>query len=120
MTNMSIARGPVGATATLVSSRDSAFASVSGPNKAHRNRFRTRTIEKNVLIPVGDIDISDNIEDKKVVRLGKLDNILISPSKLGNVKEVPGKKIAAILREQSPLELQRHLITTTVQNEVSF
>lgn len=109
----------------------SAFASVG---KNHKNRFRTRTIEKNVLVNIGQCDNQhskeifnrDNEETKVNIekpleaktRLGHLDSVLISPSKVRNVKNVDRNKIAAILHENSALELQRHLITTTVHNQV--
>lgn len=50
--------------------------------------------------------------------MGALDSVLVSPVRVGHVKDIDSKKIAAILREHSPLELQRHLITTTVHNQV--
>ncbi|KAL0126626.1 hypothetical protein PUN28_005172 [Cardiocondyla obscurior] len=119
---------PKNANITSIKSKSSAFASVIGGSgsKAHKNRFRTRTIEKNVLLDVVgrndemrnvDIDIEANVNERRV-RLGALDSILVSPTRVTHVKDVDSKKIAAILREHSPLELQRHLITTTVHNQV--
>lgn len=114
-----------------IKSKSSAFATVVSGNsngKAHKNRFRTRTIEKNVLLDVvgrGDeprnIDIDIDIEagvNERRARLGALDSILVSPTRVANVRDVDSKRIAAILCEHSPLELQRHLITTTVHNQV--
>lgn len=103
-------------------SKGSAFASVL-PTKTQKNRFRTRTIEKNVVANVvtrsiEDLNVEANVNDRRA-RLGALDSVLISPTRVANVREVDSKKIAAILREHSPLELQRHLITTTVHNQVS-
>jgi len=112
-----------------IKSKGSAFATVAGGSpagKAHKNRFRTRTIEKNVLLDVIgrgdeprniDIDIEAGVNERRA-RLGALDSILVSPTRVANVRDVDSKKIAAILREHSPLELQRHLITTTVHNQV--
>lgn len=64
--------------------------------------------------------------NERRAKLGALDSVLISPTRLPlhqqqQVKrsDVDTRKIAAILRERSPLELQRHLITTTVHNQVS-
>ncbi|KAH0948589.1 hypothetical protein HN011_002526 [Eciton burchellii] len=111
-----------------IKSKGSAFATVAGGSpagKAHKNRFRTRTIEKNVLLDVIgrgdeprniDIDIEAGVNERRA-RLGALDSILVSPTRVANVRDVDSKKIAAILREHSPLELQRHLITTTVHNQ---
>ena len=106
-----------------IRSKGSAFAPVLS-NKAQKNRFRTRTIEKNVVANVAarsfeDLDVEANVYERRV-RLGALDSVLISPTRVANVRNVDSKKIAAILREHSPLELQRHLITTTVHNQVNF
>lgn len=110
-----------------IRSNSSAFVSVtnSTSNKPHKSRFRTRTIEKNVLLdvvtrsdePRVDIDIEANVNERRA-RLGALDSILVSPTRVTHVKDVDSTKIAAILCENSPLELQRHLITTTVYNQV--
>lgn len=107
-----------------IKSKSSAFASVATSTKAHKSRFRTRTIEKNVLLDVTahndelrDVDIEASVNERRA-RLGALDSILVSPMRVAHVQNVDSKKIAAILRENSPLELQRHLITTTVHNEV--
>lgn len=119
---------PKNANVTSIKSKSSAFASVTGSpgSKAHKSRFRTRTIEKNVLLDVVgrndetrnvDIDVEANVNERRA-RLGALDSILVSPTRVTHVKDVDSRKIAAILREHSPLELQRHLITTTVHNQV--
>ncbi|XP_071627059.1 uncharacterized protein Jvl isoform X1 [Temnothorax longispinosus] len=119
---------PKNASVISIKSKTSAFASVTGSpgSKAHKSRFRTRTIEKNVLLDVVgrndemrnvDIDVEANVNERRA-RLGALDSILVSPTRVTHVKDVDSKKIAAILREHSPLELQRHLITTTVHNQV--
>ncbi|PBC30420.1 hypothetical protein APICC_09816 [Apis cerana cerana] len=108
-----------------IKSKSSAFAPVAtSTTKAHKNRFRTRTIEKNVLLDVTarndelrDIDVEASVNERRA-RLGALDSVLVSPTRVAHVKDVDSKKIAAILRENSPLELQRHLITTTVHNQV--
>ncbi|XP_043580271.1 uncharacterized protein LOC122566701 isoform X4 [Bombus pyrosoma] len=107
-----------------IKSKSSAFASVATSTKAHKSRFRTRTIEKNVLLDVTahneelrDIDVEASVNERRA-RLGALDSVLVSPTRVAHVKDVDSKKIAAILRENSPLELQRHLITTTVHNQV--
>ncbi|KZC04988.1 hypothetical protein WN55_06004 [Dufourea novaeangliae] len=107
-----------------IKSKSSAFASVATSTKAHKSRFRTRTIEKNVLLDVTahndalrDIDVEASVNERRA-RLGALDSVLVSPTRVAHVKDVDSKKIVAILREHSPLELQRHLITTTVHNQV--
>ncbi|XP_043524237.1 uncharacterized protein LOC122536155 isoform X2 [Frieseomelitta varia] len=107
-----------------IKSKSSAFASVATSAKAHKSRFRTRTIEKNVLLDVTahneelrDIDVEASVNERRA-RLGALDSVLVSPTRVAHVRDVDSKKIAAILREHSPLVLQRHLITTTVHNQV--
>jgi len=123
-----IISSPKNANVTSIKSNSSAFVSVTGSpgSKAHKSRFRTRTIEKNVLLDVVgcndemrnvDIDVEANVNERRA-RLGALDSILVSPTRVTHVKDVDSRKIAAILREHSPLELQRHLITTTVHNQV--
>ncbi|KAK0170991.1 hypothetical protein PV328_008764 [Microctonus aethiopoides] len=103
-----------------IRSKSSAFASVA--NKSHKNRFRTRTIEKNVIANVVAVQSNNEIDpavaaQERRVRLGALDSVLISPMRVAHVKNVDTQKIAAILCEHSELELQRHLITTTVHNQ---
>lgn len=113
-----------------IRSKTSAFASVVGSKAHHKNRFRTRTIEKNVLLNVAatqhssdeatDLEADVRLNERRS-RLGALDCALGSPSRVaGNARNLDSDKIAAILRESSPLELQRHLITTTVHNQVIF
>ncbi|XP_043489314.1 J domain-containing protein DDB_G0295729 [Polistes fuscatus] len=114
---------PKSANVSNIKSKSSAFASVS---KNHKSRFRTRTIEKNVLLDAvaahvdnerREFDIEASVIERRA-RLGALDSVLVSPTRVTHVKDVDSGKIAAILRESSPLELQRHLITTTVHNQV--
>jgi hypothetical protein len=52
--------------------------------------------------------------------LGRLDGLVSNPSsKLNKIRVPDSKKIAAILLETNIIELQRHLLTITVQNQVS-
>jgi hypothetical protein len=54
-------------------------------------------------------------------QLGRLDGLISNPnSKLNKVRVPDSKKIAAILLETNIVELQRHLLTITVQNQVSL
>ncbi|KFB49046.1 hypothetical protein ZHAS_00017058 [Anopheles sinensis] len=50
--------------------------------------------------------------------LGRLDALLGSPPRLQKVRTLDSKKIAAILLETNIVELQRHLLTVTVQNQI--
>lgn len=53
--------------------------------------------------------------------LGRLDGLISNPnSKLNKVRVPDSKKIAAILLESNIIELQRHLLTITIQNQVSL
>uniref|UniRef100_A0A1B0CYQ7 Uncharacterized protein n=1 Tax=Phlebotomus papatasi TaxID=29031 RepID=A0A1B0CYQ7_PHLPP len=52
--------------------------------------------------------------------LGRLDGLVSTPNRLNKVRLADSKKIEAILLENNVVELQRHLLTLTVQNQVSF
>lgn len=51
--------------------------------------------------------------------LGRLDGLVSSPNRCSKVRVADSRKIAAILLETNIVELQRHLLTITVQNQVS-
>lgn len=51
--------------------------------------------------------------------LGHLDGLVSSPNRCSKVRVADSRKIAAILLETNIVELQRHLLTITVQNQVS-
>lgn len=53
-------------------------------------------------------------------QLGRLDGLISNPNKLSKVRVPDSKKITAILLETNIVELQRHLLTITVQNQVGF
>lgn len=66
---------------------------------------------------------SDNNKTNIIVKgtsnkLGYLDEVLSSPINIPRSKKIDSKKIAVILLETNILELQRHLLTVTVQNQV--
>ncbi|XP_026315280.1 uncharacterized protein LOC113226763 isoform X2 [Hyposmocoma kahamanoa] len=50
--------------------------------------------------------------------LGRLDSALHAPAPMPKVPVPDSKKFAAILLESNPVELQRQLLTTTVQNQL--
>ncbi|XP_059612430.1 uncharacterized protein LOC132258906 isoform X2 [Phlebotomus argentipes] len=52
------------------------------------------------------------------VILGRLDGLVSTPNRLNKVRLADSKKIEAILLENNVVELQRHLLTLTVQNQV--
>jgi len=47
-------------------------------------------------------------------------DIVLGGDRIPKISLPDGKKIAAILREHDPLVLQKHLLVSTVQNQVSF
>ncbi|XP_037050945.1 DEP domain-containing protein DDB_G0279099 isoform X3 [Bradysia coprophila] len=55
---------------------------------------------------------------KNELNLGRLDGLVSSPNRSCRVRMTDSKKIAAILLETNTVELQRHLLTLTVQNQV--
>lgn len=57
---------------------------------------------------------------KNELNLGRLDGLVSSPNQNCRVRAIDSKKIAAILLETNTVELQRHLLTLTVQNQVSL
>lgn len=65
---------------------------------------------------VGAVDAKQLKND---YNLGRLDGLVSSPNRCSKVRVADSKKIAAILLETNIIELQRHLLTITVQNQVS-
>lgn len=57
---------------------------------------------------------------KNDFNLGRLDGLVSSPDRCSKVRVADSNKIAAILLETNIVELQRHLLTITIQNQVSF
>ena len=55
---------------------------------------------------------------KNEFNLGRLDGLVSSPNRSNKVRVADSRKIAAILLETNIVELQRHLLTITVQNQV--
>lgn len=58
-------------------------------------------------------------QNKLDYTLGRLDGLVSSPNRCSKVRVADSRKIAAILLETNIVELQRHLLTITVQNQVS-
>lgn len=70
------------------------------------------------LLPTSFQGPSNNVKPLKN-ELGHLDFLFSSPnSKINKVRQPDSKKIAAILLETNVIELQRHLLTITVHNQV--
>ena len=68
--------------------------------------------ESLTLAPSNDVDATK-------FNLGRLDGLVSSPNRTNKIRVADSKKIAAILLETNIIELQRHLLTITVQNQVS-
>lgn len=57
-------------------------------------------------------------QQKNAYNLGRLDGLVSAPSRCSKIRVTDSKKITAILLETNIVELQRHLLTITVQNQV--
>jgi hypothetical protein len=89
----------------------------------------TTTFQPIAIKPQRNTDTDDNITNSTTTskqlkdelnQLGRLDGLISNPSSRLNKVRVPdSKKIAAILLETNIVELQRHLLTITIQNQVS-
>lgn len=62
--------------------------------------------------------IVDVKQQKNAFNLGRLDGLVSTPNRSSKVRVTDSKKITAILLETNIVELQRHLLTITVQNQV--
>lgn len=58
-------------------------------------------------------------QQQQPFQLGRLDGLVSSPNRYSKVRVADSRKISAILLETNVVELQRHLLTITVQNQVS-
>lgn len=65
-----------------------------------------------------DLTTSSQRTSIKKSVISELDSVL--GDKIAKVKVPDSKKIAAILKEHDPLVLQKHLLTSTVKNQVSI
>lgn len=68
---------------------------------------------------LSQIEPVDAKQLKNSFNLGRLDGLVSSPNRSSKVRVADSNKIAAILLETNIVELQRHLLTITVQNQVS-
>lgn len=75
----------------------------------HSNRYATTT---------SSTTNGQSKQLKNDFNLGRLDGLVSSPNRSSRVRVTDSKKIAAILLETNIVELQRHLLTITVQNQV--
>lgn len=95
----------------------------------HRHPHQTNVVvvngDRNRHILCSSNSNSSNCDEIKTaknelnVSLGRLDGVVSTPNRLHKVRLVDSKKIASILMETNYVELQRHLLTLTVQNQVS-
>ncbi|CAG5108980.1 Protein of unknown function [Cotesia congregata] len=78
----------------------------SSKSTAHKSRFRTRTIEKNVLanvpITTEEFDPDAAVQERRV-RLGALDSILVSPTRVAHVPGCLQKRLDEVQKSTETL-----------------
>lgn len=68
---------------------------------------------------IDDATTKQQQQHKNAYNLGRLDGLVSTPSsRSSKIRVTDSKKITAILLETNIVELQRHLLTITVQNQV--
>lgn len=82
---------------------------------ANKNMF-PETIAKPTTLSIPEANVGVSNED---FVLGRLDGLVSSPNRCYKVRMTDSRKIAAILLETNTVELRRHLLTITIQNQVS-
>lgn len=110
------------------------YSNVLGNNKLSNNSnvitntFSAVIVKSSSQLPNSKLDSDTKIEwlgdtqqqsNKHEYTLGRLDGLVSSPNRCSKVRVADSRKIAAILLETNIVELQRHLLTITVQNQVS-
>lgn len=80
------------------------------------DRFKSEVLESR---SVEDRLASMTDGEKMRFKLGTLDGVVSSPSRIARGVKPDPHVVAAILQEFSAIELQRHLLTTSVENKVS-
>ncbi|XP_077287520.1 javelin-like isoform X2 [Arctopsyche grandis] len=96
--------------------RSSVFAPVT-PVKSVNNISSSSPLETSS--PIGsDSEGEGDVSSAFETELGKLDNVMNTPVRHLKVKTPDTRKFAAILRENNPIELQRHLLKFTVLNQI--
>lgn len=84
------------------------------------SRLSSATTFTPIKLPSDNYDMFADAKNlKNELNLGRLDGLVSSPNRSCRVRVTDSKKIAAILLETNTVELQRHLLTLTVQNQVS-
>lgn len=102
---------------TLTNNHNNTFSPVivkSSQQQQQQQQTIIDTFDNNPF--AGSIDAKQLKND---YNLGRLDGLVSSPNRCSKVRVADSKKIAAILLETNIIELQRHLLTITVQNQVS-
>lgn len=106
----------------FISTDDEQQCDVNRPvtsNRTFQPIVKTQKLSTSEDIAANDLAPQKAIKDE-LNKLGRLDGLISNPnSKLNKVRVPDSKKIAAILLETNIIELQRHLLTITVQNQVS-
>lgn len=108
---------------TIHTSQVASSSSSSSQTIGHRSSFTPVVIKSHVPLLDNNLRTNDAFVDTKFIKnelnLGRLDGLISSPQRLTKVRVADSKKIAAILLETNAVELQRHLLTVTFQNQVS-
>lgn len=87
-------------------------------NKYLDNGNNDRNIFSTAVLKPSTFNSSAQHHMENTFVLGHLDGLVSSPNRCGKVRVTDSRKIAAILLETNNVELQRHLLTITVQNQV--
>ncbi|KAJ9594678.1 hypothetical protein L9F63_014012, partial [Diploptera punctata] len=101
----------------------SSYAPLSDSERLRNVVSNIRTVHSQTSIPRQELSDSVKAEEdsgRVRLKLGTLDGIVSSPSRIARTARgvVPDPhKVAAILQEFSAIELQRHLLTTSVENK---
>lgn len=83
------------------------------------NTFLSKSSAPQPPLPSSSAAAPTIVAHQQPFQLGRLDGLVSSPNRYSKVRVADSRKIAAILLETNIVELQRHLLTNTVQNQVS-
>lgn len=90
----------------------------SGSSQLPNSKSMIDSDTKNELF--SDATTMQSNKQQQEYTLGRLDGLVSSPNRCSKVRVADSRKIAAILLETNIVELQRHLLTITIQNQVSI
>ncbi|XP_070507505.1 putative uncharacterized protein DDB_G0277255 isoform X2 [Chironomus tepperi] len=88
------------------------------PQLTNKEFHKSSINDDNLTLSTSSSSVVKQMKDE-LNAIGRLDGLISNPnSKLNKIRVPDSKKIAAILLETNIIELQRHLLTITVQNQV--